>query len=109
MDLYCQKCGEPWDLYGVYNGDMTPEEKLLFLKGIECPSCSGKQVCQRESRCAECEDYESEKHSCRLNVVKRPFRATLARTMAGILGEDTDGLAAEMEDAEHLLGKEFWE
>lgn len=84
MDLYCQRCGEPWDQYGVYNGDMDEEEKKRFLKGTDCPACHGKEV------------------------KERPFRATLAAAMTDILGDDTDGIAAEMEDAEYLLGGEFW-
>lgn len=38
-DLHCRVCGEPWDAYGVFNGDMTPEEKDRFLRGEGCPSC----------------------------------------------------------------------
>lgn len=107
MDLYCQRCGEPWDQYGVYNGDMTPEEKVRFLQGIDCPCCQGKEECQKTVKCGECEELEN--RGCRLNLVKRPFRANLASALSSVLGEDTDGLAAEMEDAEALLGKEFWD
>ena len=38
-DIHCSKCGEPWDAWGVYNGDMTPEEKDRFLRGEGCPCC----------------------------------------------------------------------
>lgn len=38
-DIYCAKCGEPWDAWGVRNGDMTEEEAKLFLKGMGCPAC----------------------------------------------------------------------
>jgi hypothetical protein len=27
----------------------------------------------------------------------------------GLLGDDVDGLAAELEDAEFMLGSDFWE
>jgi len=64
---------------------MTPLERVQFLKGECCPSCHGKEV------------------------KRRPFRAELASALGEILGDDTDGLAAEMEDAEYLLGDEFWE
>lgn len=84
MDLYCQRCGEPWDHYYVHH-EMTPEERNQFLHGQGCPSCYGKPV------------------------ENRPFRAELAAALGEVLGEDTDGLAAEMEDAEHLLGSKFWE
>jgi hypothetical protein len=108
MDLYCQKCGEPWDQYGVYNGDMDPVEKDLFLKGIECPCCHGKLVCDKKIKCSDCPDHDSGKSSCNLNMVKRPFRSQIAEVLSSVLGDDTDGLAAEMEDAEMLFGKDFW-
>ena len=84
MDLYCERCGEPWDHYYVHH-EMTPQERNQFLHGEGCPSCYGKPV------------------------EKRPFRAEIAAALHDVLGDDTDGLAAEMEDAEHLLGSKFWE
>ncbi len=84
MDLYCQRCGEPWDIYYVAN-EMTPEEKGRFDRGEGCPCCFGKPV------------------------DKKPFRAELAGALSSVLGDDVDGLAAEMEDAEAMMGKEFWE
>lgn len=85
MDVYCQRCGEPWDLYGVDHGDMTDEDRRLFWAGQGCPSCFGKPV------------------------EKRPFRAELTSALHDVLGNDIDGLAAELDDAAFLLGKEFWE
>ncbi len=85
MDLYCQRCGESWDAYGVRHGDLTGEERVRFLKGEGCPSCFGKPV------------------------DKKPFRAELATVLGDMLGDDLDGIAAEMEDAEALFGKQFWE
>ena len=84
MDLYCQRCGEPWEHYYVHQ-EMTPLERGQFLRGECCPSCAGKEV------------------------VSPPFRAELAAALGDALGDDTDGLAAEMEDAEYLLGEAFWE
>ena len=84
MDLYCQRCGEPWEHYYVHH-EMTFTERLHFLEGTCCPSCEGKEV------------------------ERQPLRAQLASALSDFLGDDTDGLAAEMEDAEFLLGSEFWE
>ena len=81
MDLYCKRCGEPWDYYGVMHGDLTDEERERFRKGEGCPACYGKAV------------------------EKKPFRAELAAVMEDVLGDDLDGVAAEMEDAEYLVGK----
>ena len=58
MDVYCKRCGEPWDLYGVNNGDMTDEEKKRFWAGQGCPCCVGKPAPE-----------------------KRPFRAELQEEM----------------------------
>jgi hypothetical protein len=84
MDLYCKRCGEPYEIDYV-NWDMTPDEKKNFKTGAGCPSCFGKPV------------------------EKRPFRAEMSDALESILGDDIDGLAAEMEDAEWMLGGKFWE
>lgn len=84
MDVYCKRCGEPWDLYGVQY-EMAAAERNHFWSGEGCPACYGKPV------------------------EKRPFRAQLAGVIQDLLGDDVDGLAAEMEDAEAMLGKSFWE
>lgn len=84
MDLYCQRCGEPYDHYYVHH-EMTSAERNAFLHGEYCPACEGRPV------------------------ETRPFRAQLAAALGGLLGDDTDGLAAEMEDAEAMLGPAFWD
>jgi len=85
VDIYCKRCGEPWDVCGVFDGDMTPAERERILNGEGCPCCYGKEV------------------------QRRPFRAELTSALHGILGDDIDGLAAELEDAESMLGEKFWE
>lgn len=44
-DVYCSKCGEPWDYYGVKHGDMLPHERDKFLRGEGCPSCGFGKFC----------------------------------------------------------------
>ena len=41
MDIKCVVCKEPWDSYGVDNGDMLPWEAKLFRQGAGCPCCEG--------------------------------------------------------------------
>jgi hypothetical protein len=115
MDLYCKRCGEPYEYYYVQH-DMEGHERQRFLSGAGCPSCYGKQPCQRTEDCADCPDRDptfTYMDVCRVgrakNLARRPFRAQLAAAMQEILGDDLDGLAAEMEDAEYLMGKAFWE
>ena len=62
MDLYCRRCGEPWDMDHV-NFEMTSDERNHFKAGEGCPACYGKEVRQR------------------------PFRAELAGAMADLLEE----------------------
>mgnify|MGYP001568827145 CR=1 FL=1 len=83
-DLYCRRCGEPWDMDYV-NYEMTPLERVHFKDGKGCPTCFGTEV------------------------KERPFRAYLAAALDDVLGDDVDGMVAEMEDAEALMGSKFWE
>ncbi|MDD5038680.1 MAG: hypothetical protein PHN78_05125 [Dehalococcoidales bacterium] len=108
MDLYCKRCGEPWELDYVQH-DMTILERVDFNTGKGCPSCKGKQICDKKEDCSECEHQQGDRFSCRLNMFKRPFRAEISAVLTDMLGDDVDGLAAEMEDAEYMLGSKFWE
>jgi len=101
MDLYCKKCGEPWDVYGVNNGDMTSEEAALFKRGVECPCCKGKGVCSSTIPCEECKDSaigESGYTHCTVNKVKRPLRAEYAQVLADVMPDDLDGQASMLDE-----------
>ena len=77
MDLYCKRCGEPYDMDHV-NFEMEPLERARFYHGDGCPSCYGK------------------------TVAERPGIAEAMEVLHELLGDDTDGLAAMMEDFEIL-------
>ena len=77
MDIYCPRCGEPWDVYSLTD-DMTPEEAKDLKAGRGCPCCKGKEV------------------------KDKPFRAIMSGELLSILGDDVDGVAASLEDAEML-------
>lgn len=47
-DIFCAKCGEPWDAFGVRHGDMTISEAEKFMSGQGCPACGFG------TRCAYC-------------------------------------------------------
>jgi len=61
-DIKCAKCGEPWDAYGIRNGDMEKDEAARFLKGEGCPCCGFG------GRCPSCDgtgiDPGSWPHEC---------------------------------------------
>lgn len=58
-DIHCPKCGEPWDAYGVKNGDMTNTESIRFLDGEGCPSCNfGTECPQCSGMGKKSESYE---------------------------------------------------
>lgn len=48
-DVFCQKCGEPWDSFGIIHargeGDLTPSEAVRFMKGKGCPCCHWGKHC----------------------------------------------------------------
>jgi hypothetical protein len=79
MDLYCNRCGEPFELLGITD-EFTPQEKKDFYSGKGCPCCIGKPT-----------------------PVKVPFRAKAMAVLQDVLGDDIDGIAAELEDAEGMF------
>jgi len=86
MDLYCQVCGEPWDFIGTRD-DFTYSERRKFDSGVGCPACNWGQN----------------------KPEKQPFRSQLASMLADVLGDDIDGIASEMNDAEWMFGSDFWD
>lgn len=77
MDLYCQRCGEPYDFFHVQD-EMDPVTQGRFRRGEGCQSCYGKEV------------------------ERRPARAEAMEVVRDLLGDDEDGMAAMMEDFEFL-------
>lgn len=90
MDLYCQRCGEPWEAYYVQHDmdlDGDPGDAVRFKRGEGCPHCKwGKTA-----------------------PAKKPFRAEIASVLGDLAGDDIDGLASDLEDAEYFLGRGFWD
>lgn len=74
MDLYCPRCGEPYELDYVQH-DMTVMERARFKGGKGCPSCYGKPI-----------------------ELKQSDRAVAAGIVMELLGDDLDGAAATLED-----------
>ena len=77
MDILCTRCGEPWDVFSLVD-DMSPEEAEELKAGRCCPCC---------------------KHTPDENLHNiNPDGSHIQQALAGILGDDIDGLAASMED-----------
>jgi hypothetical protein len=81
MDLYCQKCDEPWDLHHVEH-DMDQDDengKARFKAGEGCPCCDwGKSAPEQQS-----------------------LKGMAMGMMADILGDDVDGMASMMDDFDY--------
>jgi hypothetical protein len=101
MDIYCPRCGEPWDVFSLTD-DMTPEKARNLKAGKGCPCCCGKEVCLRKETCDVCPLYQLDGlfyiGQCRAGAFKKPFRAEASEALMGILGDDLDGVAAMLED-----------
>jgi len=39
-DIYCRICGESWNIYGIFHGDMSDKQRGVFLRGLGCPCCN---------------------------------------------------------------------
>lgn len=80
MDVYCQKCGEPWDVCELADGD--PRDKKRFLRGEGCECCGWGRNAPRG--------------------FAKSGRAMAMSACADLLGDDVDGMAAMMDDFEYL-------
>lgn len=79
MDIYCSRCGEPWDIDTVFHE--SPEEFERHESLItRCPSCpeDPRQISARAKK-------------------RRPF----LQVLADVMGDDIDGFASECENLEN--------
>ena len=87
MDIYCETCGEPYDVYCVTDKE---EKKYMIDEGatikghrlIKCPCCP--------SDTSEIDEKSKE-------------RALLSKAAADMLGDDIDGIAATLDDFMYLM------
>lgn len=76
MDVYCTRCGEPWDIFTV---EQDEPESFGRCKGVitSCPCCQDKKV--------------------QLSKEQKEQLAAI-REVSMLFGDDLDGLAAELQD-----------
>lgn len=45
MDVFCARCGEPWDTRGLHhsNFDMGVHQVFQLLNGVGCPCCNTEE------------------------------------------------------------------
>lgn len=81
MDIYCQKCGEPWEVCGLWDFEEEHYKgaRRDFLQGKGCPACNWGSSAPE----------------------KPPSEARATSLLMDVLGDDIDGVACELEDLEH--------
>ena len=82
MDLYCQRCGEPWDLDSLWDFEEDDHKgaRQDFIKGLGCPACGWGARAPKTA----------------------PPEARATKQMIEILGNDLDGVASELEEIQWL-------
>jgi len=73
MDVYCPRCGEPFDAYEVRH-EFKTIERIKFWRGAGCPCCINQ-----------------------LTVVPTPQAAATA-ALRDTLGDDIDAIASMLDD-----------
>ena len=76
-DIRCAKCGEPWDAFGVRNGDMEFSDAARFLNGEGCPTCNFGQGCPACDGTGKLQEW----HTTQFCDVCRGFRLVTVRRL----------------------------
>ena len=86
MDIYCSRCGEPWDMDVLW--DIADEHDVTYNKAHKLFI---KQGCQAVDPGIEC-------------YVRNNQISAMYTVLADLMGDDVDGIAATLEDFERLHG-----
>lgn len=94
MDVYCCKCAEPWDVSEIAEVKKEIKEKdpdtikegwkFSEFKILQCPSCCNREI------------------SATPNSSDKLSKTEAMSICADLLGDDIDGMASFMDDAEYL-------
>ena len=82
MDIACTKCGEPWDMDSLH--DIAEDDGITWEQAHHKFQSEG------------CEAFVG----CHHNPHADKARASVASMLHDIMGDDVDGIASGMEDAE---------
>lgn len=84
MDIRCPICGEPWEMDELH--ELIPDECEDYHKAVSLFKNKG------------CEAF-----GCSHNeTTKGKYAAKLSGMLFDVLGDDVDGIASELDDAEFL-------
>ena len=101
MDIYCTRCGEPWDIDELH--DVIPTEKIIDALRLELVPIGGATLTFEDARRAfqrfGCEIFTQE--TCEVPE-KKPLRAEATGVLMDLLGDDVDGVAALLDDFEYI-------
>lgn len=84
MDIYCPNCGEPWELDTFH--DVAEERGTSWEEAI---SRFRRDGCVATGWCKPCEP-------------RRTMRGEAMAILGDLLGDDIDGLASMLDDADYL-------
>ena len=102
MDINCPHCGEPWDMDSIHDIELTPEQ----IKGLgDLPQAEMRErmysMRRKAFRALGCNAIEGYSTPCGHSVLN-PKAADASGALLDILGDDLDGVAAMLDDAEYL-------
>jgi len=91
MDIRCTTCGEPWDHDELHDiaSDRAPYEGHDYEKAWA--------YAVKQFHSLGCEAF-----GCAHNATPNKSAAAIADVLFDIMGDDTDGIAAMLEDAEWM-------
>lgn len=105
MDLYCPRCGEPWE-NDCFHDEAAARAREADPDGIGTFDSSGEpyHVVVRDFQQRGCVALAASygTRQCQPSSTGAADRAGIASAMYDLLGDDMDGAAAMLDDAEHL-------
>lgn len=110
MDVRCCRCGEPWDLDSLHDEVHARRPDLDYNRRGQAGYASAEDYAEQYPRAYEAVREDFTRRGCK--ALERAFgaadceptdRGRTAAAVYDLLGDDMDGAAAMLEDAE-LLG-----
>lgn len=95
MDIYCPRCGEPWEIDSLHE---LIEEQIAVIGPISNEEYEDRfNQKRKEFRSVGCNVFNT-KH----NVPANRNVAAISQVAFDLMGDDIDGIASMMDDAEAM-------